>query len=251
MRLLLNFLQSTLLCLLRLACPILLLLIGLVKIGQRVNIASWQKWFTSTMDLLPPWTFLAFWIALPVLVLLLAIVELIRLFQGKDILILNTTSGFPLRIRKSAVARFVHDRLESLAFIRRSKIEAKSVRRALEISGKVWVSCSERVDNFHNQICDKIVEETMRALGVTKVLTPKIVFEDLEASLIAVENREQSSDGGDFAEPEHPVSPSPVSPLASDEEEPSRPAPWKFSFGGKKKDAEKDTEPEEDKSGDV
>ncbi|MBN1867826.1 hypothetical protein JW916_11085 [Candidatus Sumerlaeota bacterium] len=186
-----RFLESVLLRVLRALCPILLLLIAAVKIGQRVKYRAWQTWFESKADFLPPWTFTAFWIALAVIVVLMAILSIRKSLSG-NLLVLKTNSGFPLKIREGAISRFVHDRLESLPFIRNSRISARSAGGALEVQGRVWVSCCEKIDDLHNQVCQRIVDDTKRALGITKVMTPKIVFEDMEASAARNGNREAS-----------------------------------------------------------
>ena len=126
--------MSPILRLLQILCPVLLLLLGLAHLVKqlvfRIGPAPWRQSLIEWMEAVPPISIAALWslgIAVPVFLVILS---------WRKFLILKTEAGHPLKIRESAVSRYLHDRLIRRPFVKAVRVSACVKRGGLAITAR-------------------------------------------------------------------------------------------------------------------
>lgn len=158
-------------------CPVLMFGLGLWRFGDKYGSQELREGMQSLRSLLwmPALTVEFFWslfLAIPVLLLLLAIEDLFR----RDTLVLDTEAGHPLKIRREAVCRFVRERLQEIPFVHSVKVRARATGGALALRIRITVKATESLDNMQSQVRERVVEKLRRGLGMTELIEPDIEF---------------------------------------------------------------------------
>jgi hypothetical protein len=129
--------------------------------------------------------------ALPLCILALWIRDLFV----DQVLSLATEAGHPLKIRESAVSRYLHDCLSALPFIRGARIRSRCAGGALVTRVRVWVSATDKLDSLQETILHQVMNDARLGLGLTKVQEPDVLVEAVRA------RRRKAKDAGPQAEP--------------------------------------------------
>ena len=166
---------------LALLCPVILFLMGLANVIYEFASKSWHDWINKQLELFPDKAITAWWLLLMVIPLCIFFLWIDRLFHS-SLLMLKTDSGQPLKIRESAVSRYIHDRLLTLPFIRKAQVRAVARGGALVLKVRVWVACRKPLDNIQDQVLNHLTENARQGFGVSKILPPELYFESVQVS---------------------------------------------------------------------
>lgn len=169
----------------------LLFCIGLVQTLRWAGRPALREWIEAHVALVAPaegyrdsWFLIdpmhGWWYLLMVLPLCILALWIRDLFANR-VLSLATEAGHPLKIRESAVNRYLHDCLSALPFIRGARIGSRSVGGTLVTRVRVWVAATDKLDNLQEVILRQVAEDARRGLGLTKVQEPEVLVESVRA----------------------------------------------------------------------
>lgn len=171
-----------------LLCPILLFLIGAYRLFETVAPMQWRQalyqnciYYTdnnSGFSQISAWGWTLLLVLLPILALLLYLQRLCT----SNMLILKTDSGQPLKIRETAVNRYLHDRLLAMPYIKSARVHSSAKSGSLALKIRVWITSQRPLNNIQELILSKITEDARKGFGISRILPPDLQFEAVQAN---------------------------------------------------------------------
>ncbi|MFW6303475.1 MAG: hypothetical protein ACOC2L_02535, partial [Candidatus Sumerlaeota bacterium] len=81
-----------------------------------------------------------------------------------------------------AVNRYVQDCLDSMSFVRDVRVKTRTNRGALEMSIRVWVAATQKLDSLQQRIVDTVIDDLKRGFGIARIIEPKIIIESVKTA---------------------------------------------------------------------
>ncbi|MFW6303571.1 MAG: hypothetical protein ACOC2L_03025 [Candidatus Sumerlaeota bacterium] len=160
--------------------PTLMFCIGAVKMLRHFNPFGYGKRLEDILEA-PQISITLFWLLLMLLPLSLLVLK-IKGSVGRKLLELRTESGSKLNVREKAVNRYVQDCLDSMSFVRDVRVKTKTNRGALEMSIRVWVAATQKLDSLQQRIVDTVTDDLKRGFGIARIVEPKIIIESVKTA---------------------------------------------------------------------
>lgn len=198
-----------------LLCPILLFLIGAYRLFEAVAPMQWRQalyqncmYYTdnkSAFSQVSAWGWTLLLVLLPILALLLYLQRLCT----SNMLVLKTDSGQPLKIRETAVNRYLHDRLLAMPYIKSARVRSTAKGGSLALKIRVWITSQQALNNIQELILGKVMEDARKGFGISRILPPDLQFEAVQANGRSAEPMATETDTGMYEPAEAPSAPAP------------------------------------------
>jgi hypothetical protein len=208
---------------LAMACPVVLFGMGAVQLTRQillhypstVHLCGRIDWY---LDLLPWISVCAAWalvMFLPLAVFFLWVESL----SSKNLLVLTSEGGHPLKIRERAINQYIHDDIMTLPFVRSAQIVSRAASGALVLKVRVWVTSVGPLDGLQQRMLDRLNGAACKGLGISRVADIDLRFEAVR--MTRAEAKKRAAEGKREAGPDLLPGPneSAASPFASPESE--------------------------------
>ena len=182
---------------LTLACPVILFVVASVQLTRQilahypetVRLCGRIDWY---IHLLPWVSASAAWALAMFLPVATFALWVERLFS-RNLLVLMSEGGHPLKIREVAINQYIHDDIMALPFVRHARVASRAVSGALALKVRVWVISAGPLDGLQNRMLDRITSAARLGLGISRVADIDLRFESVR--LTRAEAKKRASEG--------------------------------------------------------